>query len=98
IGRAVDGCGVLPVPLVVLASSRGVTPPGTGTAYISWAAATIVVATAEEMFLRGALFDSLRRWRGADVAVVGAAVAFAALHVPLYGWHVLPLDLAVGLG
>ena len=24
-------------------------------------------------------------------------VAFALLHVPLYGWHVVPLDLAVGL-
>ena len=26
-----------------------------------------------------------------------AAVAFALLHVPLYGWSVLPLDLAVGV-
>ena len=25
------------------------------------------------------------------------AVCFALLHVPLYGWHVVPLDLAVGL-
>ena len=26
-----------------------------------------------------------------------AAIAFAALHVPLYGWHAVPLDFAVGL-
>ena len=31
-------------------------------------------------------------------AVVATTVAFALLHVPLYGWHVVPLDLAVGLG
>jgi membrane protease YdiL (CAAX protease family) len=24
-------------------------------------------------------------------------VVFALMHVPLYGWHVVPLDLAVGL-
>jgi hypothetical protein len=32
----------------------------------------------------------------AEEIVVGA-VCFALLHVPLYGWHVVPLDLAVGL-
>jgi hypothetical protein len=26
-----------------------------------------------------------------------SAIAFAGLHVPLYGWHVVPLDLAVGM-
>ena len=25
------------------------------------------------------------------------AVLFALMHVPLYGWHVVPLDLGVGL-
>jgi len=34
---------------------------------------------------------------GAVPAIVVGAVCFALLHVPLYGWHVLPLDLAVGL-
>jgi len=98
VGLGLAGAVVLLVPVVVLATSRGINPPATGSAYVPWAAATVVVATAEEMFLRGALFDALQRWRGSDVAVVGAAVTFAALHVPLYGWHVLPLDLAVGLG
>jgi hypothetical protein len=44
------------------------------------------------------LFDAVQRRSGSDAAaVVVAAIAFAALHVPLYGWHVVPLDLAVGL-
>jgi len=25
------------------------------------------------------------------------SVAFALMHVPLYGWHVVPLDLGVGI-
>jgi membrane protease YdiL (CAAX protease family) len=32
-----------------------------------------------------------------DAAVVVAAIAFALLHAPLYGWHAVPLDLAVGV-
>ena len=31
------------------------------------------------------------------VAVIVTAVLFAMMHVPLYGWHVVPLDLGVGL-
>jgi len=67
------------------------------TGYPTWAVATVAVATAEEAFLRGALYDAVARAYSADAAVVIAAVAFAGLHVPLYGWHVLPLDVAVGL-
>jgi membrane protease YdiL (CAAX protease family) len=43
------------------------------------------------------LYDAVARDHGIDAAVVIGAIAFAALHVPLYGWHVVPLDLAVGL-
>ena len=39
----------------------------------------------------------VQRRSGPHAAVVVAAIAFAGLHVPLYGWHVVPLDLAVGL-
>jgi membrane protease YdiL (CAAX protease family) len=65
--------------------------------YLTWALAVTVVVMAEEAFLRGALFDAVNSWLGQTAAVVIAAVAFAALHVPLYGWHVVPLDMAVGL-
>jgi membrane protease YdiL (CAAX protease family) len=65
--------------------------------FAGWAAAVVVVATAEEVFLRGALYDAGERVWGPSVAIVLGAVCFALLHVPLYGWHVLPLDLAVGV-
>ena len=63
----------------------------------SWAAVVAVVAMAEEVFLRGTLYDAVREAFDARAAVLVGAVAFAALHVPLYGWHVVPLDLVVGL-
>lgn len=63
----------------------------------AWAALTVVVAGAEEAFLRGVLYDAVVARRGSDAAVVVAAAAFALLHVPFYGWHALPLDFAVGL-
>ena len=65
--------------------------------FLAWAAVVAVVAVAEEVFLRGALYAAVDRASNELVAVVVAAVAFALLHVPLYGWHVLPLDLAVGV-
>jgi len=65
--------------------------------FAPWALVTILVAVAEEAVLRGLLFDRLRRSGGTVVALALTTVAFALLHVPLYGWHVVPLDLAVGL-
>jgi membrane protease YdiL (CAAX protease family) len=65
--------------------------------YAGWAIVVAVVAAAEEYFFRGALFDSAHRWTGETGAILIPAVAFASLHVPLYGWHVVPLDLAVGI-
>ena len=66
--------------------------------FVPWALATVLVATAEEVVLRGVLFDRLRRAGGIGVALAFTTVLFALLHVPVYGWHVVPLDLAVGLG
>jgi membrane protease YdiL (CAAX protease family) len=62
-----------------------------------WATLVTYVAVTEELLLRGALFErALARFGGA-VAVTVTSVAFALLHVPVYGWRVLPLDLAVGV-
>jgi len=88
------GAAILTLPPLLLHGAGTTLPVG---GYAGWAAATAVVATAEEAFLRGALFDAVTRMHSADAAVVVGAVAFAALHVPLYGWRALPLDLAVGL-
>ena len=90
------GAVLVVVPALVvraLASSAAPHPAGR---YLPWVLATAVVATAEEAFLRGALFAVVQRWRGDGLAVVTGAVAFALLHVPLYGWRAAPVDLAVG--
>jgi membrane protease YdiL (CAAX protease family) len=88
------GVGALVLPVLV---THGVGGHLDSTGYATWAPATVAVASAEEAFLRGALYDAVARARGVDAAVIVGAVAFAALHVPLYGWHAVPLDLAVGL-
>jgi membrane protease YdiL (CAAX protease family) len=93
------GVLVLVAPVLV---TRGLPGWFDLTGYAGWSLAVGLVATAEEAFLRGALFDALTAWRGRSAsvvgaAVVGAAVLFALLHVPLYGVHVLPVDFAVGL-
>jgi membrane protease YdiL (CAAX protease family) len=66
-------------------------------AFGPWVIVTILVASAEEAVLRGALFDELDRVAGTVSAVVGTTAVFALMHVPLYGWHVIPLDVGVGL-
>jgi membrane protease YdiL (CAAX protease family) len=59
-------------------------------------AAVVLAAVAEEIFFRRFVYAVLRP-RGAAVAVGGSAVLFAVAHVTVYGWWVLPLDLAAGL-
>lgn len=89
------GAAVLCVPSV-LGRLAGAQPHRPAGLYLSWALVVTVVAVAEEMFLRGALFDAVSRWSGPTAAALVGAICFAALHVPLYGWRAVPLDLAVG--
>ncbi|MGZ4150262.1 MAG: CPBP family intramembrane glutamic endopeptidase [Actinomycetota bacterium] len=56
----------------------------------------ILAGVAEEALWRGVVYDAIRP-RGDLVAVVVTAALFAAVHVPLYGVAVLPLDLGAGL-
>jgi membrane protease YdiL (CAAX protease family) len=69
-------------------------PPMPGSARV----ATMMVgaSVAEELFFRRFLYGALAR-RGAAVAVLGSALAFAVVHIPAYGTRVFPLDLAAGL-
>ena len=60
------------------------------------ATAAAVSGVAEEAFFRGFMYRWLERY-GAAVAVATTAIAFAAVHVPMHGLAVLPLDLAAGL-
>ena len=59
-------------------------------------AATLVAAVAEEIFFRRLMYDALARW-GTVVAILGSALAFAAIHVPTYGFIALPIDVAAGV-
>ena len=65
--------------------------------FAAWVVVTVIVAMGEEAVLRGVLFDAVAATLGRPGAVLLTSVAFALLHVPLYGWHVVPLDLAVGV-
>jgi membrane protease YdiL (CAAX protease family) len=87
------GAVVLGAPIAHYTHPAG-RPP---TDFMLWAGVVGIVAAAEEYFLRGALYESVQAWLGEAVAIIFTAAAFAALHVPLYGWRVLPLDFAVGL-
>ncbi len=59
-------------------------------------AAAVVAAVAEEAFFRRLVYGWLLKW-GTALAVIGSAALFAAVHVPVYGLGVLPLDFAAGL-
>jgi membrane protease YdiL (CAAX protease family) len=68
---------------------------------VAFGVGTVVVVTGEEVLIRGALWQACTRALGGAagdwLAVVLGAAAFALIHVPWYGWGVLPLDLAAGL-
>ena len=63
---------------------------------LAWSLIVTLVACSEEFALRGMLFNAVTSARGPVAAVVVTSVIFAFMHVPLYGWQALPLDLAVG--
>ena len=79
----------------------GMAPHGAGLIVVRAApaavAASVAAAVAEEVFFRRLVYGWLASSWGAAVAICGSAVAFAAIHVPAYGFGVLPLDTAAGL-
>ena len=56
----------------------------------------IAAAVSEELVFRRAAYAGLAR-RSEALAVVGTAVAFGLIHVPLYGMAALPVDIGAGL-
>jgi membrane protease YdiL (CAAX protease family) len=56
----------------------------------------VCAAVAEEALFRRLAYGRLLRF-GVPAAIFGSALAFALLHVPLYGVAVLPIDLGAGL-
>jgi membrane protease YdiL (CAAX protease family) len=93
---AAGGAALIGLALLAHAGSPGPSL-APAAAFLPWASITIIVATGEELVLRGALFEAIRRYAGLAAAVAFTSVAFALMHVPLYGWHVVPLDLGVGI-
>lgn len=63
----------------------------------SWAALAALIATLEEVAIRGALFKAWSDEAGPLAAIVAGAAVFALIHLPRYGWGAMPLDAAVGL-
>jgi membrane protease YdiL (CAAX protease family) len=80
--------------IVVVAWVVGPWPP----LRLGWTGAPVGVlaAVAEEALFRRLAYARLLRF-GAGFAVLGSALAFALMHVPLYGVVVLPADLGAGL-
>ncbi len=65
--------------------------------FLTWGIVVTIVALTEEGFLRGTLFDAVCEWKGSNMAVIIGAIAFTILHIPLYGWYIVPLEFVVGL-
>jgi membrane protease YdiL (CAAX protease family) len=88
--------GAVLVLLPLVARSHAGLPPvsSPGGELATWATVVTLVAVAEEIVLRGILFSLALMAGGPPFALIMTSTAF---HVPLYGWHVFPLDLAVGL-
>jgi membrane protease YdiL (CAAX protease family) len=61
-----------------------------------YATAIVLAPIAEELFFRRFVYGVLRPG-GVALAIGGSTVLFAVAHVTVYGWWVLPLDLAAGL-
>jgi len=84
--------GLAAIALALAAGGRPVRAP-----YIAWALPlSLLAAVAEEAMFRRAAYGALER-HGPAVAIGATALAFALIHVPLYGVAVFPVDLGAGL-
>jgi len=75
---------------------RAISPPLHAVYGTAGFAANIIAAIAEELFFRRFVYGWLAA-RSEGLAIVGAAALFALIHVPTYGFGVLPIDFAAGL-
>jgi membrane protease YdiL (CAAX protease family) len=80
--------------VLLVRAAAGAAPPVPFTVAI--VALNSAAAFAEEAFFRGFLFGRLEPW-GIGPAISVSALAFAAIHLPLYGWSAFPVDLGAGL-
>lgn len=71
--------------------------PGHAAPFLPWVAVTTLVATGEELVLRGTLWRWAAATGGEGTALLLTSSLFALMHVPIYGPGVIPLDFGVGL-
>jgi membrane protease YdiL (CAAX protease family) len=86
------GIGLAALGLAAVAGGRPPAAPLGATAL----SLALFAAVAEEALFRRAAYGWLAGY-GVAVAVVGSALIFAAIHVPLYGAAAFPVDLGAGL-
>jgi membrane protease YdiL (CAAX protease family) len=90
--------GVLLAALPLLTRSSAVSPAlGHAASFVPWVAATTLVATGEELVLRGSLWRWTAAAGGDAAALLVTSLVFALIHIPVYGPAAVPLDLGVGL-
>ncbi|MGH2727344.1 MAG: lysostaphin resistance A-like protein [Actinomycetota bacterium] len=58
--------------------------------------AGIVAGVAEEAFFRRLVYAGFLRW-GVPVALAVSSASFAIVHVVVWGWRAVPVDLAAGV-
>jgi membrane protease YdiL (CAAX protease family) len=97
-GRRSFDCAIAPTALGIAAfalvrlAHPMLSPRATGFGLV----ASALAAVGEELLFRHGLYSLLER-HGALIAVVGSALAFGLVHAPMYGWSVVPLDVAAGV-
>jgi membrane protease YdiL (CAAX protease family) len=87
---------VVAIGVGAFAVARVLATPVHAPATVAAAAATAVAAVSEEAFFRRLVYGWLAWW-GPALAVAGAAILFALVHIPGYGARVVPLNLAAAL-
>lgn len=84
------------IGMLACATARSFGPRALGAPMASALVAVALASVAEEAFFRRLVYGWLVGW-GPIAAVAGAAVLFAAVHVPAYGVYTVPLNVAAGV-
>jgi membrane protease YdiL (CAAX protease family) len=95
-GAASSWIGVTAAGVLAIAAVRVALPGVPAHATVLGLLACVAAAIGEEIVFRRGLYGALERW-GPLVAVVVSAFAFGVVHVPMYGWAVVPVDVGAGL-
>jgi len=87
----VMGLGLAAVGVVAIFSTAAPFPHG-GSAVVLG----VLAAVSEEALFRRVIYAALSGW-GPSIALVGSALLFASVHLPVYGPAAFPVDLGAGL-